>query len=107
MNKVVIPDTVPFVPNGGQLYRLDENKELVAVTDDGAKKLIRAGTQILAPGAGFESYRAVLKRMGFAYAEAADAPGSGLPIRVRTGHIRQESIRPGAAPGIVYTYVAE
>lgn len=108
MNKVVIPDVVPFVPNGGQLYYLDDNKEPIPVADEVAKKLIRAGTTILAPNAGIDSYRAVLKRLGFAYAELEELRGyGGATIRVRTGHVQQERLRPEATVGITYKYVAE
>ncbi len=108
MNKVVIPDAVPFVPNGGQLYYLDDNKEPIPVADEVAKKLIRAGTTIRAPNAGADSYRAVLKRIGFAYAEWDGVAGTGsLNLKVRTGHVLVAPIKPGVHPGVVYTYVAE
>lgn len=108
MNKVVVQDTVPYVPNGGQMYYLDARDDLVAISDDEAKKLIRRGTPIRAPGAGVDNYRAVLKRLGFAYAEMEELRGNGSAIiRVRTGHVQQERMWPEAPVGVVYKYVVE
>lgn len=103
MSKVIVQDAIPFVPNGGQLY-VSAQDELAAVTDDEAKKLIRGGTTIRAPGAEGGSYRAVLKRLGFSYAEATGANQTELFIKVRTGWIVQKPLKPGSPVGVAYTF---
>lgn len=105
MSKIVVQDAVPFVPNGGQLYYFDPVGEPIPVADEVAKKLIRQGVVIIALHAGRESYRAVLKRMGFSYAEVVGEGPAGMDIKVRTGRIRQEPVPRG--PGVAYKYTEE
>ena len=103
MSKVVIQDAVPFVPNGGQLRTLDARGEDVPIADEEAKKLIRKGVPIHAPNASPDSFRAVLKRLGFAYAEVEERRGNAgaLLLRVRTGHVHQDPLGGG---GFIYRY---
>ena len=105
MSKIVVQDAVPFVPNGGQLYYFDPVGEPIPVADEVAKKLIRQGVVIIALHAGRESYRAVLKRIGFSYAEVIGEGSTGMDIKVRTGRIRQEPVPWG--PGVAYKYMEE